>query len=398
MKILVFGNVGSGKTTLLNKLKEVLPWQIITIDDFRRKHGNGSKEKELIAQKHFFEAINTNENQFIECIGVGKVSEELFSFLCKTDEKLICLKLIAPKEICRKRLEKRIWNIPFPAPLEKVNPLIDRTEERINGGGIEILWSKRNNTTIISKENIYFADIDEIVNEVIKLLEQHDSIVPTNMNEIKMMLNESIQDYYSNEYMSYQKGVIDKNDTYLEDRLMISNFISELNLNGNLVDIGSGNCQWFHYFENTINHYYAIETNKIALSLAPKAKKLTTINQNVFDKKFELAKAIPSKIDYAFFSFFFSHFSDSSISGVFNKLVGVNSFLIVDTLWSEKHKLKYSTKELRNVRRKISKSSYIELPKRFFEFSDLEKIGTTFNFKITNFVEGNYWFACKMQK
>ncbi len=210
MKILAFGNIGSGKTTLLNKLREVFPWKIIAIDDFRKKYGDSSKEKELVAQEHFFEAITTNENQFIECIGVGKVSEELFTFLSKTDEELICLKLIVPKEICRARLESRIWDIPFPQPLEKVNPLIERTEQRINGGGIESLWGKRTNTTIISKVNIQIQDIDKTVTELVTLFEQKKLTITKETNDIAMMLNDSIQDYYGKEYLSYQKSVIDK--------------------------------------------------------------------------------------------------------------------------------------------------------------------------------------------
>ena len=111
-----------------------------------------------------------------------------------------------------------------------------------------------------------------------------------------------------------------------------------------------------------------------------------------------MATAIPVKIDCAFFSFFLSHFSDSSITEVFRKLIDVDSFIIVDTLWSEKHKIKYVTKELRTVRRKIANNTFIDLPKRFFEFSDVEKMASVFNLRISHFVEGNYWFACRMEK
>ncbi len=398
MKIFVFGNIGSGKTTILKKLKKNFPWKVIAIDDFRRAYGDGSKENELIAQEHFLGAIKSNENQFIECIGVGKVSEKLFSYLYKNDELFICIKIITPKEICKSRIEDRLWDIPFPKTLEKVNPLIDITEKRINKGGIEVLWGQRNNTIIISKENIYFRDIEEIVYEIIKIINQHNSIVPGKISEIETMLNENTQDYQSNEYITYLNSVINRNDKFSEDRIMVIDFISKLNLKGNIIDIGSGNCQWFKYFENSIDHYYAVEANNIALSLAPRHNKLITINQNIFDKEFELSKAIPLKIDYAFFSFFLSHFSNSAINNVIDKLVGVNTFLIVDTLCSEKHKVRYKTKELKIVRRKISMESYMVLPKRVFEFRDLEKIGTTFGFNIANYIVGNYWFACKMQK
>ena len=166
MKVLIFGNIGSGKTTIINKLKEVFPWEVNAIDDYRRRYGDGTKENELIAQNFFYEAIKKSENQIIECLGIGTVSEELHSILCQNDEKLLCVKIITSKNICLSRLEKRIWDIPFPKPIDKVIELVDRTEDRIKAGSIEALWGKRNNTTIITKENSNFENLNEIVCEI----------------------------------------------------------------------------------------------------------------------------------------------------------------------------------------------------------------------------------------
>lgn len=171
MKILVFGNISSGKTTLLNRLKEIVPFEVIAIDDYRRKYGNGSKEAEVIARENFLDAIEPNKNQFVECIGVGKVADTLYELLSHSDETIICLTLITPKEICKSRLENRIWDIPFPEPTEKVFALLEKTEIAIQSGIINEKWSKRKNTIIISKQNLELKDIDEIISQLIILME-----------------------------------------------------------------------------------------------------------------------------------------------------------------------------------------------------------------------------------
>lgn len=398
MKIVVFGNVGSGKTAILSKLKEKIPFDIIAIDDFRRQYGDGSEEGETTARKMFLESIDENKNQFIECIGIGKVANELFDKLNQSIEPLICLTVNAPKEICQSRLSGRIWDIPFPKSLEEVRSLIERTEIKIQANEIFDKWHKRKNTTLLSKENIHLNDIALIVSEVASLIKPEDFTSIQKLNDIELMLKENVQQYYGNEYMTYQKEVIERNDKFLEDREMISKFILELDIKGNLVDIGSGMCQWFHLFEERVNRYFAIEANSIALSLVPKSEKISTINRNIFDKSFKLEEEIKTKIDLAFFSFFWSHFSDESIRLLLEKLTNVDTLIIIDSLWSSKHNKQYSTKELSEVSRKISEQEHIKLPKRFFEYSDLEKLAKFSGYTITKYSKGNYWFACLVQR
>lgn len=398
MKILVFGNIGSGKSTIINELKELFPFEVVAIDDFRKKFGNGSKESELEARSNFFTAIKQNKNQFIECIGVGKVADELFLLLQAFTEPIICLTLTTPKEICEQRLEERIWDIPFPEPIENVSSLLERAETKISNGEIKEQWSSRQNTILLERKNIQLTDIQSIISNLKQELEVQQSLTSSQMNDIDLMLDKTVQDYYGREYQTYQKKVIERNDKFLEDRVMIRKFISEINISGNVVDIGSGDCQWFSLFENTVNNYFAIEANDIALSLAPKNKKLTTINKNVFGKEFELTEVIKDKIDVAFFSFFFSHFSDKSIQSVLKKLTDINSLIIVDSLWSSRHEAKYKDKELKVIKRKVSPTESISLPKRFFKLSDISSIVNPLGYSMKKFVEGNYWFICIAEK
>lgn len=391
MKVLLFGNVGSGKTTLINKLKELFSFEVIAIDDYRRKYGDGTKEGEILAKKNFLHSIILHKNQFIECIGVGQLADDLYESLSHTDEKIVCLTIIVPKEVCKTRLESRVWNIPFPEPLEKVFRLLEKTELRIENGLIEQKWGKLKNAILLFKNNILPCDADMIVKEVSMMLNEV-------IEDYKHMLKSEVQSYYGNEYLTYQKQIIEKNDSFLQDRLMISKFIKGLDVTGNVVDIGSGNCQWFQLFEPNIHQYFAIEVNTQALSVAPRNKKVIAVNRDVFDPTFKTEEVIRGKIDFVFFSFFLSHFSDASIRDIFEKLPKVASLLIIDSLWGDKHKLKYQRKYLSEVKRKISSKKHISLLKRYFEYSDIERLIAPFGYSITKFESGNYWFACLAEK
>jgi energy-coupling factor transporter ATP-binding protein EcfA2 len=389
MKVLLFGNVGSGKTTLIKKLKEIFSFEAITIDDYRRKYGDGTKEGEVLAKEFFLQSVTPHKNQFIECIGVGQLADDLYELLSHTNEMIICLTVIAPKEVCKSRLESRVWDIPFPEPVEKVSILLEKTELRIKDGLIEQKWERLKNIAFIQKNNISPCHTDMIVEEVSLLIKEA-------MEDYELMLKSDVQSYYGNEYLTYQKNVIQRNEKFLQDQLLISKFIEGLNVTGNIVDIGAGDCQWFPTLEKSINRYYAIETNVNALNLAPQNEKLIPINRDIFDDEFDLKNITTEKIDYAIFSFLLSHFSDNTIYRLLKKLQPINSLIIIDSFWTNDHRKKYITKDLKNINRKLPDKE-IQLPKRFFEVSDLERIAKKSGFTITNFKYGNYWFVCELK-
>ena len=165
MKVLIFGNVGSGKTTIVNKLVELYPFEIIAIDDFRRKYGNGTMEKEVVARDNFLLAVSKQENQFVECLGVGIVADKLFELLSVTNEMIVCIVVNASKNVCLSRLSGRIWNVPFPYSIDKVNSLIDRTDAKIAANEIECSWRKREKTIIFKKNNESLKDLENIIVE-----------------------------------------------------------------------------------------------------------------------------------------------------------------------------------------------------------------------------------------
>lgn len=402
MKILLFGNIGSGKTTLAKLLKETLPFELRAIDDFRRNYGDGTTAGELLARKYFFDGITEGKNQLIECTGVGKVAEGLFEVISQMAAPVIILTLLVPRVICKTRISQRIWDIPFPHPLEKVDDLIDRTETRIQEGAIAGLWNKRPNCLQLYRENNDEKDLTYIGGELIALVKQTDllfgDLTAKQDTGIGQMLNQEVQAYYSRSYTSYQKGVIEKNPLFLEDRTMISDFIEQTQISGNLADIGAGNCQWFSLLENKITYYYAFETNQDTLDMAPQNSKLVPIRQNVFDPQFDLLASTGQPIGTGLLSFFLSHFSDQAIADLFQKLSTVHDILIIDSFWSQGHSKKYLNKELRMVKRKEAPDSTVDLPKRFFERNDILRLSEPFGYQITGFKNGNYWFVCQLQK
>lgn len=172
MKVLVLGNMGSGKTATIDRLSAKYVWHRVAIDDFRRRYGRGTKQTELRARRKFFEAAQKRRHQFIECVGVGKVSDGLFEQLKHSKDPMICLILLAPKAQCRSRIRNRRWDVPFPAPREKAYSFIDRMHVLIREGMIEKKWSRRKNTLIIKRTNRRQPDLGGIVHYIATLIEQ----------------------------------------------------------------------------------------------------------------------------------------------------------------------------------------------------------------------------------
>lgn len=398
MKVLVFGNVGSGKTTLIDSLCKRLPYSKISIDDFRRKFGDGSEGAELIAREKFFEAILRNENQFIECTGTGEVADRLFSLLKTSDEQIICITLTTPKEVCVKRLINRTWDIPFPKPLKEVFVFMDRTEIKITGGDIKKQWAKRQNTLLVSYKNVDTSDIDLISKRVAHLVQQFKNLKDSGIDEVQQMGSCESQSYYKSHYLKHQKKINETNESIVRDQKRIEQFLSRLDLADVVFDVGSGSCQWFLSLEKSIERYYAIDVNDVAVSFAPHHSKLFPVIANVFDNEFDFEHLSQGEKSHCIFSFFLSHFSDESISKLFAKLQSIDSIIIIDSYFSDVQERRYGSKELRQIARRTGAISEVLLPKRFFELSDLERIASSFNYSITNFEKGEYWFACTIER
>lgn len=168
MKLLIFGNIGSGKSTICSELVlHTDDFVLISIDDFRRKHGDGSMKNEIEAKSKFIEAVDTGyTNQIIECSGLGDTGEMVYERLSKSDDIKIVIVLMCDLEICKKRLTNRNWAIPYPDKTSNVNILLEKQELIFQSSLIQQKWE-------IQKGVIFFALINntkiEFVNNFITI-------------------------------------------------------------------------------------------------------------------------------------------------------------------------------------------------------------------------------------
>jgi hypothetical protein len=214
------------------------------------------------------------------------------------------------------------------------------------------------------------------------------------IEDIKLMASLELQDYYGSQYNSFQRKVVFDNKLYLDDKKLIRQIIINSKFYGNILDIGSGNCQWFEYFEPTILNYFALDLNTTSLNKSVDNIKLTKINLNIFESNSSINKCIPEDINYVLFSFFLSHFSNKSINQLFKKIEKKSKIIIVDSFWSSYHKEKHKSNKLKLINRKISKNEKIKLPKRFFDYQEIKSILFDLNYRIVRFDNGNNWFIC----
>jgi broad-specificity NMP kinase len=155
MKLLIFGNIGSGKSAICSELVlNNADFILISVDEFRHKYGDGSMRNEIEAKFKFIEAIDTGyTNQIIECSGLGDTGEMVYERLSESDDTKIVIVLLCDIEICKKRLNNRIWAIPYPDKTSNVNILLEKQELFFQGGLIQQKWE-------IQKDVIYFALIN----------------------------------------------------------------------------------------------------------------------------------------------------------------------------------------------------------------------------------------------
>ena len=155
MIVILIGNIGVGKSTIANIiLNQHKDADYVSIDDIRKKNGDGSKDKENHCKDIFIESINFNARiQVIELTGVGVLGVRLFELLSNYKQPILVFHLIVPFDILLCRAKKKKWNIPFPFGEENIFTAIRYTEDRFNEGLAERLVAKCNNALLISLVN-----------------------------------------------------------------------------------------------------------------------------------------------------------------------------------------------------------------------------------------------------
>lgn len=165
MKILVLGNIASGKSTMIGQMKHILQgYEVIAIDDFRIRYGDGSMEAEIISKQMFIDSITEHKNQIIEAMGTGDTGIKIFEKLSRFKEHVITVILRTPLEICIERLKKRESRIPYPAPPERAYVLAKKTDEQIASGALLAFWKKLDQCTVYEA-----TELEEIKDIIINM-------------------------------------------------------------------------------------------------------------------------------------------------------------------------------------------------------------------------------------
>jgi len=113
-RLLVGGNICSGKSTLCRKLSSELSIDLLSIDDFRRKFGNGKSSGEARVWTEFLLAIEEADTSIIEATSGGPFTHLLRHTLSSESDEFGYLFLDANVDTCSARLFLRGFNTPYP--------------------------------------------------------------------------------------------------------------------------------------------------------------------------------------------------------------------------------------------------------------------------------------------
>lgn len=151
LKVLLFGNLGSGKSHLAERSLQRFPaFELVSVDAYRRKYGDGTQEAERLAKDRFIRGVIQGRRQLIEATGLGETGQLLAKRLETFGEPLLIVLLTTPLSVCLARLSERRWEVPYPAPPEQALDLARRTEELIRAKEVEAIWSSLPKAVIIA--------------------------------------------------------------------------------------------------------------------------------------------------------------------------------------------------------------------------------------------------------
>jgi len=174
MKILLFGDIAAGKTTISNILKQQYSdFEIVAVDDFRRELGDNTMKGERNALKKIITHIEKDKNQIIEASGLGKLGIDIFKKILNINDVVLLIILHIPIKEIEKRIENKIWNIPFPGKQEKLNEIILSVNSKIKAGEITAIWTGLEKTTILKTENINKEDQGFIIKTITNFIYKH---------------------------------------------------------------------------------------------------------------------------------------------------------------------------------------------------------------------------------
>ena len=137
MRIFVVGNINVGKTYVVDKLKSIFSnYTVISIDEYRRKYGDGSFQQELHSRDKFVEDILKSENCIVEYSG-GKTITDMFIDDLPNNSFLV-LEVNESVDVCLERIGKKDFSkTPYPVFSESIEDTIKRLDHEYRSGVID---------------------------------------------------------------------------------------------------------------------------------------------------------------------------------------------------------------------------------------------------------------------
>ena len=140
MRILVFGNINAGKSTIVSELLKVIPeTPVLSIDNYRRQHGDGTHGGDVLAMDQFVRHVAESCDAIVECTGLGPLGHKLHDTL--PAKEALVLHVVAPLEECLARIAKKDFALtPYPPFSEILPDTIRRCHNEFERGDLRALW------------------------------------------------------------------------------------------------------------------------------------------------------------------------------------------------------------------------------------------------------------------
>jgi len=217
------------------------------------------------------------------------------------------------------------------------------------------------------------------------------------INDKELMSNQIVLQYYEYKYAEYQKFQISFPELKKEkDSIIMRMRNFEFS---SVLDIGAGSGFWLSEYYDLLSTYIGIERAKsgcdnIKSVYKKKLDNFFVFNEDVFEFKY---KNIPD-FNSIILSFFISHFNNETVIELIKNISKAkpyfNNIHIIDSYWSKLRKSKYNDKYLEIRKRTYRDKSQVDIPKRYIDESDLNKIAADLNMHCEYKFLGNYWLYC----
>jgi shikimate kinase len=165
MKLLIIGNIAAGKSTFIAGLKKHVNYPVVSIDELRAQHGDGSIAGEYLAWHHFLKRCAANESMIVEFSGAGTHKQAVSLALKESTMQVHVVFVDTSLETCKARMAGRKWSTPYPrwgisteAPMPKIHAELETDAQKgFWSSNQSFTFTRLNNDDVIAREQLMRA-------------------------------------------------------------------------------------------------------------------------------------------------------------------------------------------------------------------------------------------------